>query len=240
MSQNGIETALILVYVDDLLIAAKMVASVKGVKDALSREFQIWDLGDASTFLGIHIQRNRPARAIYPSQKNYAKTVLERFGMAYCKVNNAPLRPETRQIIMDAEVQNGDNHVTIDVPYWELVGSLMFLATTTRPDISFPVSYLARFMHCYTNIHWMPTKSILRYWAGTKSVGIHVSGSAKLEGYCDSDWTGDVPTRNSTGGYVFKLGEGPFSWKVKLQSVVAASSVEAEYISKAQEIREAL
>lgn len=235
---NGTETTFILVYVDDLLIAAQKLETIQGIKSELSTEFQIRDPGNVTMFLGIHIHRDRSTHRVFLSQENYTKTVLERFGMADCKVGNVPLRVETRQIVMDAESNNCDSHVSIDVPYRKLVGSVMFLATTRRPDISFAISYLARYIHRYTHLHWTAAKSILRYLAGTKSIGIHLKGGEKIEGYTGSDWAGDIPTRKSTGGYVFKVGDGRFSWKVKLQSVVAASSVEAEYIAQAQAIRE--
>lgn len=159
--------------------------------------------------------------------------------MSGCKTNTVPLRPETRQLIADADNKVGSQDKS-DVPFRELIGSVMFLSTTTRPDISFAVSYLARYMHGFSNVHCVAGKSLLRYLSGTPNIGLNFEGGEDIVGYTDADWARDLTTRKSTSGYVFKIGEGVFSWKSKLQSVVAAPSVEAENIAQAHAVREVL
>lgn len=117
-------------------------------------------------------------------------------------------------------------------PYSQLIGSLLYLSVTTRPDISFSVGALARYMTRPTSIHWQAAKGILKYLAGTTSFGISygqndgIKGS--VTGFCDADYAGDADTRRSTTGYVFLLNGGAISWSSKQQPTIAASTTEAE------------
>lgn len=116
--------------------------------------------------------------------------------------------------------------------YRSLVGSLMYL-TATRPDLAFSVSILSRFMQTPKVSHWEAGKRILKYVKGTLDHGIIYSRTSnfKLTGFSDSDYGGNLDDGRSTGGYVFNLGTSAISWQSKKQSVVALSSVEAEYMA---------
>jgi hypothetical protein len=114
--------------------------------------------------------------------------------------------------------------------YRQLVGSLLYL-THTRPDLSFVVVLVARYMQTPHESHWKAAKRILRYVCGIVQFGIHYSsgGTPLLVGFTDSDWAGDPDDRKSTTGYVFSLGSGPVTWACKKQQAIALSSAEAEY-----------
>jgi len=114
--------------------------------------------------------------------------------------------------------------------YRQLVGSLIYL-THTRPDISYAVGMVSRFMQEPHELHWKAAKRILHYIQGTHNFGIHYAAGIELDlvGYTDSDWAGDSEDRKSTSGYSFSLGSGPVCWSSKKQSAIALSSTEAEY-----------
>ena len=88
--------------------------------------------------------------------------------------------------------------------------------------------------------HWMAVKRILRYLQGTRNHGLVFTAGDQdmLLGFSDSDWAGDIVTRRSTSGYVFKLGQSTISWSSKRQQTVAKSSTEAEYVALAMATQE--
>ena len=111
----------------------------------------------------------------------------------------------------------------------------------TRPDIAQAVGALARYMARPTEAHWQAALGVVRYPAGMAEDGVTFGGSGEtLVGYCDANYAGDVDSRRSRTGYVFLMYRGAVSWSSRLQPTVAASTVEAEYLSAAQAVKEAL
>jgi hypothetical protein len=130
---------------------------------------------------------------------------------------------------------------TEECPYAKLVGSLLYLANRTRPDIAQSVGVLSRYMSCATIKHWRLKKSVLSYLARTIDVGLEYgSKPLGLEGFCDANHAGDVVSRRSTTGYVFTVAGGAVSWASKLQPTVAFSTVKAKYMAAAHATKEAL
>ena len=123
------------------------------------------------------------------------------------------------------------------MPYLSAVGSLMYLATCTRPDIAYTVSVLARFNANPARVHWQAVKHLFRYLKGSLDLQLTYGPAATKElfvTYSDSDYAGDSDTLRSTGAYVVMMGGGAVDWSSKLQSVVAQSTTEAEYIAANQ------
>ena len=157
--------------------------------------------------------------------------------MDQCK----PSRTPTDLNLKLQTAQNGDEEVDQRI-YRSLVGSLLYLAKQTRPDIMFTVNILSRHMNAPTNQHWMCGKRLLRFLQGSKGLKLTYTKEASydLVGESDADWSGDVNDRKSTTGYYFKLnGRGAaLSWGVKKQATFALSSSEAKY--QAAAVQEAL
>jgi hypothetical protein len=113
-------------------------------------------------------------------------------------------------------LRKNKNDTKDQLRYSQIVGSLMYLASATRPDISFVVSKLSRYMSNPGDDHWHALERVLRYLKGTMSYGIHYSGHpAVLEGYSDANWISDIDQIYATSGYVFTLGGGAVSWSCK-------------------------
>jgi len=140
-----------------------------------------------------------------------------------------------------------------------LVGSLLYTATISRPDIAYAVQALGRHMQNSTEEHYLAGKRILRYLQGTKNLGLKYGAIIKgdalyasafkyeisedattLIGFADADWASDIVTRRSVTAYVYKLGGGAVCWASKLQPTVALSSTEAEYMAAASAVQEAV
>lgn len=117
--------------------------------------------------------------------------------------------------------------------YQELIGSLLYLSTGTRPDLSFAVGRLSRYVAAPTADHMAAAKTVLRYLCGTPDLSLMYRGSGELIGYCDADYAGDLDTRRSTTRYVFTCFGPAVSWGSKQQASVAKSTTEAEYVAAA-------
>ena len=116
-------------------------------------------------------------------------------------------------------------------------GSLVYLASLTRPDIAFAVSELSRFVSNPGKPHLEAANRVFRYLKKTLSLGLVYRSSPSemppntLWGYVDSDWAGCPDSRRSTSGFVLMLNDAAISWRSKRQLTVALSSAEAEFIS---------
>lgn len=223
-------------YVDDGLIVSKSQKVLDTIIRSLRKIFNI-TLGDASSFIGLQIERNRQDRTIFIYQEAYINRLIDKFLMTEAKTISISADPHTS--LTPAE----NNDFCSTVPFREAVGSLMFLAMVSRPDIMFSVNVVSRYLNCYNNTHWQAVKRIFRYLRGTADLGITYKGGEselKLEGYSDADYASDLATRRSTTGYTFILAGGPVSWTSRRQKLVTLSTTEAEYVAAAAAAKEAI
>jgi hypothetical protein len=223
----------VLVYVDDILVAGKDVTIVTKIKKALMTIFDVRDLQAPKMFLGMEITRKDNTLTL--TQVRHTKDLIKKFDMGDAKPKAIPMSPGT--ILSRHEGKLLDKESS---RYNELIGSLMWLSSCTRPDITQAVGALARHMASPMEHHWLAAKNVVRYLLATPTLGITFGTTSGLECYSDSDYAGDVDTRRSTTGYVFILNGGAISWSSRLQPTVAVSTTEAEYMAAASAIKEAL
>lgn len=113
-------------------------------------------------------------------------------------------------------------------PYREAIGSLLYLAQVTRPDINFVVNFLSRYSTNPGKSHWQAIKRVFRYLKGTSSLGITYGNVIHdVTGFCDAGWAGDLDQRKSTTGYIFIMNDGAILWSTKKQPTIALSTTEA-------------
>ncbi|XP_043476177.1 secreted RxLR effector protein 161-like [Leptopilina heterotoma] len=125
----------------------------------------------------------------------------------------------------------------------QAIGSLLFAARVTRPDIECIVNSLSQFLNDFSMAHWNAVKRILKYLRGTLHFGLEYKASGSkntLVGFTDADYAGCSDTRRSRRGFVFLLNNAPISWCSQRQSVVSLSTTEAEYIALAQGTKDAV
>ncbi|KAE8708925.1 Serine/threonine-protein kinase HT1 [Hibiscus syriacus] len=233
----------LLLYVDDMLIAAKNMDDVIDLKTLLSQEFDMKDLGAAKKILGMEICRDRDSRRLWLSQRGYVEKILERFAMSSAKPVSTPLANHFKLSSEQCPKTDKEAEDMAKVPYSNVVGCLMYAMVCTRPDLAHDVSQVCKYMSKPGKQHWEAVKWIFRYLKGTVGHGI-IFGSQRdnplVVGYVDSDYASDLDNRRSTTGYVFTIGGGPICWKSTVQSVVALSTTEAEYMAAAEAAKEAL
>ncbi|KAK2404675.1 putative mitochondrial protein [Trifolium repens] len=218
---------IICLYVDDLLVTGSSLVEIKNFKSQMQSEFEMTDLGKLTYFLGMELLETSGGIVLH--QAKYAKEILRKFEMVDC---NSSVTPADTKVM----IEDDDTSEAIDsTMFRQLVGSLRYLCQS-RPDISYAVGYISRFMSKPLKSHFLAAKRILRYINGTVHYGVLFPYSSNREtlelvGFSDADWCGDKIERKSTSGYLFKFQGAPVSWCSKKQSVIALSSCEAEYVA---------
>ncbi|CAM6086082.1 unnamed protein product [Calypogeia fissa] len=243
--KNGVFGFIILVlYVDDMLIAAKDKSEIAKLKAQLSSEFSMKDLGSSKRILGMEIHHDRQKGKLWLTQGQYTKKVLAKFNMASAKAVSTPLAPHFKLSAAFCPTYSVEKGLMSKVPYDSAVGRLMYLMVCTRPDISHVVGLVSRYMANPGKVHWEAVKWILRYLKGTSDVGLlfdaQGDSARSIIGYVDSDYGGDLDHRKSTSGYTFTLAGGCVSWRSTKQKCISQSSTEAEYVAAAEATKEAI
>jgi hypothetical protein len=214
--------------------------TIREFKDELRTVLKIKDLGDLHWLLGIQVKRDRELRMISFSQRAYIDKILERFNLQDANPLSTPLDPHHKLSLSQSPSTPRQFDEMRSIPYREAIGSLMYAALGTRPDISFAVSFLAQFMQNPGRPHWEAVKRVFRYLKGTKDMCLTIGGKKKgLEAFSDADWASQEH-RHSISGYVFTIDGGAVSWSSKKQGIVALSTTEAEYIAATHAAKEAL
>lgn len=227
-------TTVVTLYVDDFFIFSNDIRETKHLKDVLASNFKIKDLGEVKKCLGVNVTVDKSKKTISLSQNDYIDQLLQKFNMSQCKTVQTPTETKLRTF-------EDENYVS-EFPYQQMIGSLMYLAVLTRPDISFAVGYLSQFNNCHTKEHCSYVKRILRYLKHTKHYGLKYTagGNPILEGFVDADWGGNIIDRRSYTGLCFTLSGCVISWETKKQQTVALSSSEAEYMALTEACKESV
>jgi hypothetical protein len=168
MKVSGSKFIFLVLYVDDILLAANDQSLLHDVKKFLSNSFEMKDTGEASYVIGIEIFCDRKQGLLGLSQKAYINKILERFRMENCSAGMVPIQKGDKFSEMQCPKNDLEHKVIESIPYASLVGSLMYASTCTRLDISFAVGMLGRYQSNPRKIHWIARKKILRYLKGTK------------------------------------------------------------------------
>ena len=205
-----------------MLIASMSRFTIDKLKD-LSSEFKMKDVGEAKV-LGMEIERERKGGKVSLTQKGY----LKKFKL---KANMSPTSVEEHEYITH-------------VPYASAVGSLIYAVVCTRPGLLQVVSIVSRYIHDPSWGHWEAVKWILWYIKSTIDVSLvfekDSTGKQECVRYVDFDYTGDLDKCRSTTGYVFTLSQAPVSWHSILQSTIALSTAEAEYMVMMEAMKETI
>ena len=218
------DVLIVCLYVDDLIFTGNNPNMFEEFKKAMTKEFEMTDIGLMAYYLGIQVKQQEDG--IFISQEGYAKKILKKFKMNDCKPISTPIE-------CGSKLSKHDEEKKVDTTLFKsLIGSLRYL-TCTRPDILYATGLISRYMENPTTTHFKAAKRILRYLKGTINFGLFYSttNDYKLVGYSDSDWAGDVDDRKSTTGFVFFMGDTAFTWMSKKQPIVTLSTCEAEYVA---------
>jgi hypothetical protein len=236
------------VYVDDTILcgpdSSALEAEIQGlgVNNLEQRHaFQLRDEGEVGDFLGIRIHKREQGK-FNLTQTGLIEKVIAATGMQDCN----PLPTPTSKEALGSD-RNGDPF-NEKWKYSTIVGMLLYLSSNTRPDITFAVHQCARYSHNPKQSHAKAIKRIIRYLQGTKDKGMVFSPSTNFTVDCfvDADFAGlwgteydqDPVSVKSRTGYILTFMGCPLLWASKLQTQIALSTMEAEYIALSTAMRE--
>lgn len=226
----------IILYVDDLVVAGNSQAMIDRLKADISKRFPIKDLSKDNKLwiLGMEVKRDWKAGTLELNQDVYRQQVLKRFGMEDCVPVATPM--------IDKPLKKCTEKKEFDHDYSSLVGSLNWLSMISMPELTYSTNQLARHMQSPDESHWEAGKRALRYLKGVENRSIKFGGpdikEVKLTAYSDADWANDLEDRVSVTGYVNMLGGACTSWRSMKQKCVATSSQHSEYMALSETARE--
>jgi len=230
--QNDLDTTVytkgdivIAVYVDDLVIAARK-EEIDTIKSDIKNRYRCTDGGQINWILGLKVVRNREARTITMTQEQYILEVIADLALDNAVALTAPSFAKADEY-NSQEVDEKDHE-----KYRTIIGKVVWISRSTRPDISHIVHLLARNVAAPRKVDMSNLVKLVKYLKGTIQHGLILGGSdIKIMAYCDANFvTPEDPGMFSISGYVFTI-LGPVSWGSKRQVLLALSTTEAEYIA---------
>jgi hypothetical protein len=237
---------MIIIYTDDTIVTGPDVTQIDKAIEDIGTAFKITHQTKVNDFLGVKIERDEKDGSIKFSQPHLINSILKDVGL---QDNSNPRKtPAVTSNILHRYLESPKHNEPWD--YRSVVGKLNYLEKSTRPDIAYAVHQCARFASDPRLEHTQAVKVIARYLKGTADQGLVCKPTnASFNCYCDADFAGnwnseiaehDSSTARSRSGYLITYGNCPLIWASRLQTEIALSSTESEYISLSQSLREVL
>ena len=252
---------LLCLFVDDIVTAyhRRDKAEWDKLKRLFMEKYRCKDAGVCFSLLGMRIERDRTKRILRIDQTVYVCALLAQFGMSECKP--APTPAQAGVILSTADTASPLLEYADRKQYESAIGTILYAAMSTVPEVAFAVNQLARFLAAPREVHWHALKRVIRYMQSAKDIALvfdcseaagmqlanahaekkdranpaavsfHPPECVRVSAYCDADWAGCPDTRCSTSGYVVRIFECAVSWMSKKQKAVARSSTDAEYVA---------
>lgn len=196
----------------------------------MSKTIRVKDLGVPKRLLGLNVSVTRDGD-IKLSQETYIDELLTRYEFTQ-------LKPSTVPLVSSLHTSSHSTSTPITSPkeinfYQSLVGAISYLVQCTRPDLAYASCELCRYMSTPTAESMTAAKRVYRYLKATKHYALTIQKSAdiSLYAYTDADWSPNHHNCKSTSGYFVFMGPNPISWCSRQQSVIALSTMEAEFVA---------
>ncbi|CAI7839763.1 unnamed protein product [Closterium sp. NIES-53] len=249
MLGEGERRSFMVVYVDDIIIFSPFSDLVKEVMLKLQDKFKCKALGDVSLYLGFHIEQDVEKRCMRMHQRKHLEALAAKFGQSEGHV--ATPFPSGLKCVKGPEEESvGEEERR---RFHSLVGSLMYAAVNTRPDIAFATGHLARVVQFPNEEQVAAGMRVAKYLGQTPTVGLQYSAAAQrrqkgadgvepvslfLTAFSDASYASEPEDMTSVGGFICCVGGGPTAWESKKQVDQALSSVESEYMALFRAVRE--
>jgi hypothetical protein len=222
--------------------ASKSKSKIAALKVKLAKHFKLRDLGPTTFQLGVEVIRDCKARTLHLTQHRYCLDLLERYGFVDCSPVSTPMDSGVRLSTSQSPSTPEDEVFMCTVPYVSAIGALMYLTIVTRLDIAYAVGVLCHFMAHPGPEHWKAVKHLFCYLCGTCDFCLtykpEPSAPYPFYAYSNADHGANLDNGRSTSAYVVKIGSGAVLWSSRLQSIVALSTTEAEFVAAASASQE--
>ncbi|MBW0525185.1 hypothetical protein O181_064900 [Austropuccinia psidii MF-1] len=215
------------IHMDDIATFGK---DISLFKTKISKELQTKEIGPADLMMGVKVTQLESFLSL--NQHHFDESLLELYGMGDCRPVSTPLIPNHH--LAAARKEDLSSVSTLKISYRSTIGSLNYLSTTTRPNLSYAVSMLSQFLEHLGMRHWKAFLHALRYLRGTQDLVLvyHVGNiSSGIAAYSDADWGNFPDTRRWTTGFLETFDGFLAIWKTRKQLTVSLSTLEAEYKS---------
>ncbi|GJU34617.1 putative ribonuclease H-like domain-containing protein [Tanacetum coccineum] len=215
---------LVQVYVNDIIFGSIKKSSCTDFKKMMHKKFQMSSMGELTFFLGLQVKQKE--NGIFISQDKCVTEILKKFGFSDVKTASTPMETH-KPLLKDADEEYVDEHL-----YRSMIGSLMYL-TSSSPDIMFAVCACARFQVNLKSSHLHAVKRIFRYLKSQPKLGLWYPKDSPFDlvAYTNSDYArASLDRKSTTRGCQF-LRCRLISWQCKKPTVVANSTIEAEYVA---------
>ena len=220
---------LLLLYVDDVLIASNSKALGNSIAQRISKRFRVSTEGSIENYLGIEIDLQLDQQKAYLTMSKYMEKLLKHFKMEPKPSVTTPLQENFQTTIHEGPL--ADEVYLRDFEYRNKVGSILYYMICVAPAIAYAVGLVARYCERPTRAACAAVTRIIHYAYNTRNMPLVLGGrEAIFTAFSDSDLGGCRRTRKSTGGYGIFLGFGLIDWCSKLQNSVASNVFEAEYM----------
>jgi hypothetical protein len=243
-TKNGI---ILVLYVDDAILISPYKSKIDFEIKSLQKDYDLTDDGELKDYLGTRFTRHADGYVVL-EQPRMIERILEMVGLNSDERTKMHDTPACSNNLLDKDPNGAPR--TQGWNYRSVVGSLSYLHHMIRPDLTFSVQQCARFSNNPSKEHEEAVKRICRYLLRTKDKGLVLKPDASrgLECFVDADWAGSWQHRSSTDplsahsrtGYVIMYAGCPIVWASKMQSLVALSTTEAEYIALSSSLREVI
>ena len=210
------------------------------IKNKFEEHFSLKSLGSPKNFLGINITRDVENRVMKLSQPTFIKSMLKKFGYENVRSVSTPMCTNQVQNRERRERENAptDENAIEVTKYRQAIGSLLYLANATRPDIMYAVNVLSRHQLNPTRNEWNMVERVFRYLAGTIDLELtYIGNGESLEGYSDATLA-DCKGSLMISGHLIQLFGDSVEWHTHKQTRVALSTCQAEYSAMCDVCRE--
>lgn len=224
---------LALLYVDDIILTGNSEKALNKCKEELKKRFRMKDLGEPKEYLGITIIRDRKVGTLKLNQTKFIEQMIQKFGYEQAHPQKSPMMTN-RVLNRERRAREGESRnekVISPTTFREALGSLLYLANATRPNISYAVNILSRHQLNPTLLEWKMLERVFRYLINTKGMSLTYRGKGDgIDGFSDSSLA-DCKGSITTCGYLVRLYGDIIAWETQKPHYVSLSTCQAEYIA---------